>query len=405
MTIGSVSNDGRYWVDNPTPGYGRAYIGPSSFKTWSGGDAISPSTPRSSFEKKKFRGRFVSRGPFLPPQNYSMRTFSQCTGWYWAKPNSEWVGMSAEPVSPPDISSIAAFDSSQEYKLISKLRDALYGSGFHPGVFTAEGRKTLSLISESAVRIGSALHRLKSGDPWGCAEALGVEPSKGFIRTVADARKGISRAWLEIQYGWKPLLKDAEDGAQWIAETVHGSTPVKVVRTRSWAQTSVTSAAQAGYYLGARSDIFNLRFQVSEIAKSSVALPSFYSVAGIAWELVPYSFVFDWFVPLGSYLEALRTANDIEGTVIRSLKQTTIWHDLVDGSGWSTQTQSPIFGPQTSRKETNFNRSVSTGLWVPPPISEQSLARLPEYRSWQHAVNAVALLAVGDIRRLSMIRT
>lgn len=403
MTTGSWVKDGRFWMLNQPPGHGSSFVGPHSTKKWSGGDAIKPSQPRSSYVGKRFRGKPVRRGPPLPPQNYSMMANSQYVGLYWARPNGYWTSMGVNPTWPSDISSPAQVDPKQEYKVISKIRDALYGSGFHPGVFTAEGAKSISLVGDSAYRIGSAINRLRARDPWGVAQALGVEPEKGFIRSLKDLRKGLSRSWLEIQYGWLPLLKDAEDGAKWMAEMVNGNTPVRVVKTRSWGETKVTSQSQAGTYLSARSDLFKLKITIDQVRARHTALPNLYSVAGVAWEILPYSFVFDWFVPVGSYLEALRTANDIEGRVVRSLKQETVWHDLVDGSGWRVQTTAPIL-QATAYKRTQFSRTVSSGLWAPPPISEQTLARIPEYTSWRHAMSAVALLAVGDVRRLWAVR-
>lgn len=404
MTTGNWVKDGRFSVLNQPPGHGTSLVGPHMTKTWSGGDAITPSKPRSSYVGKRFREKPVRRGPPLPPNNYSMTLNDQYTGLYWARPNKYWTTMGFPPVWPSDISSPAQVDPAQEYKVIAKIRDAVYGSGFHPGVFTAEGRQSIALVGNSAKRIGSAIGRLKARDPWGVAEALGVEPEKGFIRSLKDLRKGLSRCWLEIQYGWKPLLSDAEDGAKWMAEMVNGNTPVRIVKTRSWGETKVTSQSQASAYLSARSDLFKLRYVIEQVKARNTVLPNLYSVAGVAWEKLPYSFVFDWFVPVGKYLEALRTANDIEGRVVRSLKQETIWHELVDGSGWGVQTSQPVY-QATSFKRIRFGRTVASGLWAPPPISEQTLARIPEYSSWLHAMNAVALLAVGDLRRLSMVRT
>lgn len=405
MTTGSRVLDGRFWENNLPAGHGSSFIGPYFSKVWSGGDAITPSTPRSSFAVKRFRGQLVSRGAPMPPQNYSTVINIQNVGLYWMRPNGYWQTSDIQPVPAYDIREPAAVDSAQEYKLIDKLHAAVYGSGFHPGVFTAEGRKSISLIGESARRIGSGLSRLKARDPYGVAEALGIEPHIGFIRNLRDLSKGLSRCWLEVKYGWEPLLKDAEEGARWIAEMVHGNTPIRLVRTRSWGETKVSTQQSAGRYFSARSDLFKLRYEIESVnVRNSTLLPNIYSVAGVAWETLPYSFVFDWFVPIGSYLQALRTANDLEGRTVRSLKQETIWHDLVDRNGWDTQLAQPVYQP-TSFRKVQFSRTVASGIWVPPPITEQTLARLPEYNSWRHAVSAVALLAVGDLRRLSMIRT
>jgi hypothetical protein len=87
--------------------------------------------------------------------------------------------------------------------------------------------------------------------------------------------------------------------------------------------------------------IYNINFEV--FVKTGVCYrissPPLKSLASVgisnplllAWELVPYSFVVDWFLPIGNYLESLDATNGLtfESGYVTVLEKTvgTIFHD------------------------------------------------------------------------------
>jgi hypothetical protein len=100
----------------------------------------------------------------------------------------------------------------------------------------------------------------------------------------------------------------------------------------------------------------------------------------VAWELVPFSFVADWFIPIGQWMEARAKASRLTGTFVTSDKATCLIDQLtiagVSCSGYGAQI--------------SFNRSISSTLDVPMPTFKP----LTKVASWQHCANALAL-AVG----------
>lgn len=397
MTSGSKVADGSvvYYID----GFGPK-AGPYRAWSWTGGDAIQPHTPRSSFPYRtgpkgsaQQKGRRTTQ--HLPPQPYSKVVWQQYNTFAPAR----WVGnyydsfVQADYAVPAGISTYF-YETAYEYKLLEKLREKVYGTGFNPAVFVAEGGQALSMIANAATRIGSALGRLRARDPHGVLEALGLEPNDRFSRGLRDRTKALSSSWLEVNYGWLPLLNDAEDGAVWLANALHGTIPGSVRARKTWSHQKSVPPPEGMYeqYHTRRVDIFQLQYVIYGLASQPPYIPSLATVASVAWEKLPYSFVADWFVPIGSYIQACRTASDITGTVVRSLKINSTFLDYMTGpgiilkGGWYA-VDAPF------RSEMRFNRTVSSEIKVPHPLAYlNDNDGLLQYKSWRHAANAVALL-------------
>lgn len=129
--------------------------------------------------------------------------------------------------------------------------------------------------------------------------------------------KDIANGWLQWQYGWRPLLSDVYEAAddtqrkvrkalthvvgsctmpnrrndRYNGYQIDRSTPCSVVRRGDGRQ-----ACRIVLTLTPREDTWDFG-QWSSLNPVS-----------LAWELIPYSFVVDWFVDVGSYLRNLETA-------------------------------------------------------------------------------------------------
>jgi hypothetical protein len=91
------------------------------------------------------------------------------------------------------------------------------------------------------------------------------------------------------------------------------------------------------------------------------------------WELMPYSFVVDWFIPVGDVLASLTAGLGLEGCV---------------GGLVYVSEQSWIFGGYRHQTQTTVNRVAVNGLPAFIPINKGI-----SEQSWQHVVSAVSLLA------------
>lgn len=109
----------------------------------------------------------------------------------------------------------------------------------------------------------------------------------------------------------------------------------------------------------------------------------------VAWELVPFSFVCDWFIPIGNYLQARAFSQKLKGTFVTTTSNRWLFKGLIDGV--SSSSSSYVFfntGLAERKDEIAQTRSVTTQWNVPKP----TIKPLSKAASWQHTANAVALL-------------
>lgn len=275
--------------------------------------------------------------------------------------------------------------------LQGKLREKIVGSDFDMSVFLGESREALMLIRNSAVRIAGALRSFRRGDLISAATQLGVRPpARGSrahqLQLEKDAWRNASERWLELQYGWLPLLKDAKGGAEALAQQLN-SPLVQTYRVRR------TKPIDVDVNVGIRSanDWFWHGFtRVQIIAKLKeadvVSLNGLTDPSSVAWELLPWSFVADWFIPIGNYLAARSMAQSLTGVFVTTTtrKEKFVCKDYTQSTaGWGL-----VQPPNFLYNYVNVVRTVTTNLATPKP----QFKRLDEVFSWKRAANAVALL-------------
>jgi len=109
----------------------------------------------------------------------------------------------------------------------------------------------------------------------------------------------------------------------------------------------------------------------------------------IAWEVVPYSFVVDWFLPIGTYLSAWQMIPKLKGRFIytqrighKSMSLRCTLKSPIVGENWR-------YGSATERFEMfRTSRTVSNSLSVPFPTFNSP----PKALSPRRIYNAVALI-------------
>jgi len=265
-------------------------------------------------------------------------------------------------------------------------------------VFLAEAPEALKMITGTATTIANSLHRLKHKDFVGAARVL-VQgtPREGHKIPKVPATKSLSSRWLELQYGWLPLLSDAKSGAEQLADVLNVprrqrySAKVREERVTKTVHEWGASGTPCG------SMIFQAQSQATRIHERTLRAyisegPTVPQMLGllnpelVAWELLPYSFVADWFIPIGDWLEARALASHLVGTFVTT--------DFITGTNEVPValnggfTLSPGEGSPTPWVRIQLDRTVSNVLDVPMPTFKP----LTEAASWRHCANAVALL-------------
>lgn len=191
-----------------------------------------------------------------------------------------------------------------------------------------EAEKTSNLILDAARRIDKAYRSLRKGNFREVARQLNLPPNR------------VHRTWLEYSYGWKPLLMDVKGSAELMAQHhLHRAESFVVSASVSSSKTlqsqNVTSASGGtstwSASSGQKTVRVKLRCRIDNPLAAAAQQMGLTNPALVAWELVPYSFVFDWFISVGDWLTAITSLQGL--TVVSAMSST-----LFSGTGTYTQT-------------------------------------------------------------------
>lgn len=204
--------------------------------------------------------------------------------------------------TPPDLIQAAALAHAEKVKDMKiNVAQAL-----------AEATQTTHLIADTARKLARSMLFLRQGRLHDAAFALSFSvPPKRFKGNFHHSKDGLSDAWLSLQYGWKPLLQDVYGAAETLAretpKTFVTRTRVKGVRSEQgktdqsqWSEWYATWASEVERTVVLRSEC-----QVTSAILGSSKKIGLTNPMLLAWELLPYSFVADWFVPIGSWLSSI----------------------------------------------------------------------------------------------------
>jgi len=301
---------------------------------------------------------------------------------------------------------VTGLKSKATSNLLKNLRD----SSFNAAQALAERKQTADLIASSATKIAKSLRNLRRGNFAKAAQDLGLTAKKRANRRfnsqfIVDQGKAVGNGWLELQYGWKPLLSDVYGATEALAKANNpAGNQNSIYRT-------VTGRARREEIVQSRSDLnrpggsvgYSYRTDSGSMSvlvktgvtymKTSAPLASLASVgitnpALLAWELLPYSFVVDWFLPIGNYLESLDATSGLSFysgyvTVFRKYRGTVnVLSSYSENAGYYRTFE-------TAREDNEMTYCTRT------PLSSFPSAPMPTFKnplSNSHVASAMALL-------------
>ncbi len=200
---------------------------------------------------------------------------------------------------------------------ISKLLAAAKGAEFSLPVCLGEMRETVNMVLRTAQTLATSYRHLRKGrivEAFRTVKMSDPNPRvvKSFNRAYGnDARAAAANHWLQMQYGWKPLLNDVKNAAEQLAE-INEDRKVGRVTSRSTLTTrnigsygtEVSPVGTAHRHQVQHESIrYVWRFSPTEL--NTLGSLGLLNPLSVAWELVPLSFVVDWMLPIGRYLEHL----------------------------------------------------------------------------------------------------
>lgn len=304
-----------------------------------------------------------------------------------------WIGGVASGM----YSDLINWTSNDELALLAKLSDKVRGHSFNLGVSLAEAPQTVQLVATTLSRFTLAIKALRRGRIDHAMRTLGAVPKPKLIRKFSRRRqrsrefqltnemstKDVSAAWLELQYGWTPLVKDVYEAMDAFEAFTKEPRKTRLSVSRRLTAESTWLPAGPGVYKVWAQNTVSKRITATLTEKLSTARSlGLADPRAIVWEKIPFSFVADWFIPIGSYLDSLATIPFIEATYVAVQKRVNV------GQGTGLGSHLAYVGAETHGSRFQYIRTIPTTLTVP----------LPEFKPWSkslssgHIKNGIALL-------------
>lgn len=196
-----------------------------------------------------------------------------------------------------------------------------------------EAHKTSSLILDSANRIYKAMSYVRRGRFRDASRVLDLPIGR------------VHKNWLQYKYGWMPLLMEVKGAAEFLAQrmierptrltssatrTSQGKLDFTLNNNYGWDGANRTTIV--GHYVAFRQVSVKLRAVVDSPHLAATQQLGLTNPLLVAWEVVPYSFVFDWFLQVGNYLQACTALHGL--SIDKAMTQVlTTW---TGGHSWAS---------------------------------------------------------------------
>lgn len=277
-----------------------------------------------------------------------------------------------------DSTPVADYDYNDYARCVTECINKLGNMEVNMAENLATARQTVNLIAEDAGRVWKTLLNIKRGNFAGLPASLGITRPRDLGRDL-----------LKFRYGYKPLVEDLysiyEDFRNKDPDSYTFSAYKAVHGNREYEDT---------FYIGSRKCSVKTKSKYRTNCKLFAHLSSDWLSTGnqyglinpavLAWELVPWSFVLDWTLPVGNFLQAYSDTAGLDFiggyTSVRMSgnKTAELSPPPFPSDSWNSATH--------SSRRFSFRRDALNGFPTPLPYVKSPF-------STTHVENALALLA------------
>lgn len=285
-----------------------------------GSDTVTDDVETPNFKARKRHGEII-----LNPFNLSRSTREKTDGFLLKGPHPTWgkvefYGDFCHKLE--NAPGVIGLDTSLLHNDLPRMRDIavisahakLNASGLMVGEIFSDLEKTLGMLRRPFKGCIELLHQTIK------ATRLYYNPRRKSLKLLARAH---ANAWLERRYGWVPLIGDISTLMLQVEESRRQSlTRRRVVRSLVKGEYKRTQAVTRA--IGGQLSL-NLDGEVRDVHSARVAAGIIYDLPEeedrrdmarilgtrsrdllpTLYEIVPYSFVADWFVNVGDWLQAM----------------------------------------------------------------------------------------------------
>jgi hypothetical protein len=282
--------------------------------------------------------------------------------------------------------------------LIGRLADKIRGHSLDLGNHIGEGHQLYKLATNTVTRLGRAAFQLKKGNIEGFLKVLGNSsvPKTKSGRNISGYKsikrkldkKDVAGAWLEAQYGWLPLYEDVFQ----VASAFNKLT--REPRTQTYkASTSNTGFANSSpsptiyEYSENRTTSVRLKCTIKEELSAPRSL-GLLDPLGVAWEITPWSFAIDWFLPIGAYLDALSVIPhvNVEKVVKSTRKRSVSRYGGLKKYKAGNGTHYEEGDVRLFYERLSLQRTVSSSITIPKPKFQNPFAALMRGKRLENAI-------------------
>jgi len=233
--------------------------------------------------------------------SYSRKvTVSTCTPQVWAvrdTPTAKYEQLGGWGVTSPSLLTLCDVSYPRYTSLLASLkaraetecRAKLNHGPVDFGVALGESRQMIRHIVHTSERVIGIV-----------AAVLRKSSKSRFAASAPDL-------WLEYQYAWKPLLSDIYGTYQLIQDGLASNGQV-LSASRTVKEQMTISATSGGLTIPIPVTVSvncSLSARVHDQRIAGLRSLGLINPALVAWNVLPWSFVFDWFIPVGTFLEAV----------------------------------------------------------------------------------------------------
>lgn len=175
--------------------------------------------------------------------------------------------------------------------------------------------QTTRLITDVIRKVNTSVLALKNGNIPKAVSTLWQSSGHPRFRRNGgpSVSKTVANNWLELQYGWKPLLSDVRGAMEALAYARISNVAAHYIRASAKVEDyKKTPMMFNGLVQVGTNEVstqttykFGIRYAVDDPFVALLQQTGFLNPVNLVWEVLPFSFVVDWFLPIGPLVSGL----------------------------------------------------------------------------------------------------
>ncbi|UJQ85214.1 MAG: putative maturation protein [Perrunavirus faecivivens] len=188
------------------------------------------------------------------------------------------------------------------------IRMKVKNAKFNLSIFAAEFKKSVGTLAAGTRDFIGIYRNVKRGNFKGAIKYFRPADREGN-RKGKFSSKDVAVRWMELQYGWRPIINDIAGAYEYIMEN-H-----EKLMTYSVSANFKEAVPKHTIFTGRNGDILEaegsrgfrtkVHYLIDLPALRESSRLGLLNPLQVGWDLLPFSFVVDWFIPVANMLEAL----------------------------------------------------------------------------------------------------